>query len=368
LSNPTTDIVPSSSPACECFVGVDIAAKTFTAAFALGEAKPRVEKKPFDQTAEGFSRFLTRLKATGVLPAHQLVVMEATGPYWVALALSLAQAGYQVSVANPQQVHYFARAQLKRAKSDELDAVTLTEFAQTKAMRLQRWNPPPQFYRELRQRIAQRESLLKLHNQVENQLQALLVSPVVIESVRLQLEELVHTLAAQISQMELELKELIKAELSDFEGLDETLLTAEQQWKRNIVLLRTIPGIGVMSACWLVLATLNFTTCDSAEALVRYCGLAPMERSSGTSIRGRPSIGHSGHARLRTLLFMATLTAARYNPAISIFYKRLREDKHKPLKVARCACARKLIHIAFGIIKSRKSFEPNYHLIDKAAA
>jgi hypothetical protein len=65
---------------------------------------------------------------------------------------------------------------------------------------------------------------------------------------------------------------------------------------------------------------------------------------------------------------MATLTAARYNPAIKGFYQRLREEKHKPVKVARCACARKLIHLAFGIIKSRKPFEVDYHSPNQVAA
>jgi transposase len=364
LSHPT-DMV--SSFAFEAFVGVDIAAKTFTAAFALGEGKPKLEKKPFEQDAEGFTRFLGRLAASEIIPNRQLIVMEATGPYWVALAVTLAQAGYRVSVANPSQVHYFAKAQLKRAKSDELDALTLAEFGQSRAMRLRLWSPPPSFYHELCQRISQRESLLKLQNQVENQLHALTVGPVVIESVRTQLEELRHTILLQIGQMDEELKSLIKVELADFEKVDETLLTPEQLYKKNIALLRTIPGIGVMTACYLVLATLNFTTCERAEALVHYAGLAPLEYSSGTSIRGRPSIGHSGNARLRTMLFMATLTAARYNPVIKIFYQRLHQEKHKPSKVARCACARKLIHLAFGIIKSRKPFEVD-HLSAKQVA
>ena len=65
---------------------------------------------------------------------------------------------------------------------------------------------------------------------------------------------------------------------------------------------------------------------------------------------------------------MATLTAARYNPAISTFYKRLREEKHKPVKVARCACARKLIHLAFGIIQSGKPFAANYHSLKESVA
>ena len=364
MSHPT-DMVSSFS--FDAFVGVDIAAKTFTAAFALGEGKPKLEKKPFEQNAEGFSRFLARLAASEITPDHQLIIMEATGPYWVALAVTLAQAGYRVSVVNPSQVHYFAKAQLKRAKSDVLDAQTLAEFGQTRAMRLRLWSPPPIFYHELRQRISQRENLLKLQNQVENQLHALTVNPVVIESVRTQLEELRHTIVLQIEQMDDELGSLIKVELADFEKLDEALLTPEQLYKKNIALLRTIPGIGIMTACYLVLATLNFTTCSRAEALVHYAGLAPIEETSGTSIRGRPAIGHSGHARLRTMLFMATLTAARYNPTIKVFYQRLREEKHKPSKVARCACARKLIHLAFGIIKSRKAFEVD-HLSSKQRA
>ena len=243
--------------------------------------------------------------------------------------------------------------------------MTLAEFAQT--MQPKRWTPPPQFYQELRQRISQRDSLLKFHNQLENQLLALSVNPVIIESAHNQLEALRTTLLSQIEQMDQELKELLKLELHQ-QGLDQPLeeddqthSSQEQQWKKNIALLRTIPGIGPLTACWLVVTTLNFTTCGSPEALVHYAGLAPLEYSSGTSIRGRPQIGHSGNGRLRTLLYMGTLTAARYNPSIKVFYQRLREDKHKPVKVARCACARKMLHLAFAIIKSGQPYQKDYH-------
>ncbi len=90
-------------------------------------------------------------------------------------------------------------------------------------------------------------------------------------------------------------------------------------------------------------------------------GLAPIPRQSGTSVRGRPSIGHSGNARLRSALYMATLSAARYNPQIRAFYfyERLRSAE-KSVKVARCACARKLLHIAWGIVKSKQPFDPTF--------
>jgi transposase len=154
------------------------------------------------------------------------------------------------------------------------------------------------------------------------------VQPVVISSVRAQLEELIQTLNTQVEQMDKELAQLIKYELpvegGDIgdegvegeeatessrgieatenikakEAMEVTDVLEEAAWKKSIALSRTIPGIGPLTASWLVLSTLNFTTfhsCHSPQALVHYAGLAPIERTSGTSIRGRPQIGHSGH-------------------------------------------------------------------------
>lgn len=221
-----------------------------------------------------------------------------------------------------------------------------------------RWTPPPQFYHELRQRLSQREDLVNLLNRVENQLHALLVNPVVIDSVRTQLESLIATLKQQIEQMDSELAELLKLNSEP----DQATSTIEQEWKHNIALLCSIVGIGPVTACWLVVATLNFTSCETVEALVSYIGLAPVERSSGSSIRGRPRIGHSGQSRLRSLFYLATLSAARFNPVIVRFWRRLREDKGKPVKVARYAYARKLVHLAWAVVKSGKPFDRNYHL------
>ncbi len=96
------------------FVGIDIAADTFTAAWRAsgGEGFP-----PYtgEQTPTGRAGLQQRLHATGLAPDATLVVLEATGPYWVALALGLHEAGYRVAVVNPRQAHHFAKAQLRRA-------------------------------------------------------------------------------------------------------------------------------------------------------------------------------------------------------------------------------------------------------------
>jgi transposase len=212
-------------------------------------------------------------------------------------------------------------------------------------MELPSLTPPPQSYYELRQCLTQRDNLLKLRNQVENQLHALSVNPLIIQSVQSQLEELIATFSKQLKTMDSEIKELLRTDTA---------------WNKSIALLQTIPGLGVLTAGFLVVATLNFTLCTSPEELVSYMGLAPIERNSDTSIRGRPQIGHSDHSRLRSLLYLGTLTSVRFNPASKVFWERLRLEKNKPNKVARCACARKMVHIIFAVVQSGKAFDPNY--------
>ena len=192
------------------------------------------------------------------------------------------------------------------------------------------WTPPPQIYYELQQRLAQRASLLEWRTQVNNQFHALSVSPVVVPSVRERLVELIDTVNQHIAQMDAELLELVKIEPEpppdgEIQRAISEAEQIEQQWKAASALLLTIPGIGLLTACWLVVATLNFSTCETAETATHSLGLAPSMRTSGTSVRGRAQIGHSGHARARTHLYLATLAAARFNPVIKRYYDRLRK-------------------------------------------
>ena len=121
-------------------VGIDIAATTFTAAWMPPGGSP-TPPVTHPQTPQGFAALQRQLAATGSAPATTLVVLEATGSYWVALAVTLHTAGYHVSVVNPLQAHHFAKAQLRRAKTDPLDAQNLTQLAA--ALQPAIWTPRP---------------------------------------------------------------------------------------------------------------------------------------------------------------------------------------------------------------------------------
>src|SRR4051794_13475979 len=165
-----------TTPGYRLVVGVDIAAATATVAWRSPDGPVR-RPITIEQTPRGFAVLRERLRATGSAPQEMLVVLEPTGPYWVALATSLTGAGVRVGVVNPAQAHHFAKALLKRAKSDAIDARTLAELAAR--MRPAPWTPPPAIHEELRQRLAQRDSLIALRQRVRGHLHALDQAPVV---------------------------------------------------------------------------------------------------------------------------------------------------------------------------------------------
>lgn len=165
-----------------------------------------------------------------------------------------------------------------------------------------------------------------------------------IAAVRTRMEQLIVTLTDQITEVEAEIA---------------PALQQDAEWAAAAARLETIKGIGLLTAAWLVVTTVNFRVCPSADAAVGYAGLAPMPYDSGTSVHGRRRIGHRGNRRLRTALYMATLSAAQHNPIIREFYERLRAAG-KQTKVARCAAARKLLRIAWAVAVKGQVFDPAY--------
>lgn len=331
------------------FVGADIAARSFTAAWGRAD-QPLARPVRYEQTPDGFAAFQQALAATGVPPAQTLVVMEATSTYWMQLASALHTAGYAVSVVNPKQAHDFAKAVLQHAKTDPLDAKMLAQLGAK--LTPARWTPPPAIYQQLQQRLAWRDSLIHLRTQVQNQHHALLHEQVVVDAVAHRQQALIADLTAQIKAVEAELAAVI---------------ATDDAWAASIVRLQSIPGVGLVTAAWLVVATANFTACASVEAATAYMGLAPHPWQSGSSVRGKPHIGHSGNARVRQALYMAAVSAVRCNPILRTFYARLKAAG-KASKVALCAVARKLLHLAWALIAKQQNFDPAYGHPQAAAA
>ncbi len=323
------------------FVGVDIAAASASVSWQTLDSAP-CPPLEIVQTKTGWRELQTKLRATGHLPEHTLVVVEATGSYWMHLALHLHEAGFHVSVINPLQVHGFARALLKRGKTDAIDAQTLTQLAAV--LQPTPWTPPPPIYEELRQRLIQRDAFLDMRVQESNRLHALEQRSMVIETVRQRSKDLITYLDAQIRELEREIG---------------TALRQDHDWAEAAQRLLSIPGIGAVTTAWLLVSTLNFTLCENAKQLSAYAGLAPYPHQSGSSVYKRSRIGHAGHGHLRRKLYMAAIAAIRVNPVFKGFYQRLKAAGKKT-KVALCAVARKLLCLAWTLVTKKRMFDPHF--------
>ena len=161
---------PADRPDYYLFVGVDIAAATFTATWSR-DAQPTPRPLTFKQNPAGFAALEQQLHQTGIAPNAPLLVMEATGSYWITLAVTLHDAGYVVSVVNPARVHDYVKSLPRKGKTDALDAGYLTQFAAER--RPDPWTPPPAVYHELRQRLAARDALLEMRKLAQNHRHAL---------------------------------------------------------------------------------------------------------------------------------------------------------------------------------------------------
>jgi transposase len=329
------------------YVGIDVAAESVSSQW-LDSTGGLSQVACFAQDKPGRKKLLRWLGKAGSAPEHTLVVLEATGVYWMALAQALHEAGYVVSVVNPAQVRHFARSLLQRGKTDGLDATLLARFAAQ--YQPVPWTPPPPLYEELRQRLTQRDALIQMRQQERNRLAALRRIPHRITAILGRVRQHIAYLDRQIKTLDAEIQQALRS---------------DPDWAESAARLRSIKGFGPVTIAWLLVATCNFTTCASPSQLAAYAGLVPFPFQSGSSVSRRATIGHAGHARLRAALYMAALSASRFNPAIKAFFDRLIANG-KPVKVALCACARKLVHIAWALIAHHTFFDPAYHLPQEA--
>lgn len=261
----------------------------------------------------------------------RVVVLEATGGYERGVVAALAAAGLPVVVVNPRQVRDFAKATGRLAKTDVLDAQVLAHFAEAV-------QPEP---RPLTDAATQRLAALL---ERRSQLVAMLTAE---KNRRQQAPSSVRPLIeAHITWLEDALDQLTQ-------DLDQTL-HASPLWREREQLLRSVPGVGPILALTL-LADLPELGTLAHKPLAALVGVAPLNRDSGTA-RGKRVIW-GGRARVRTALYMSTLSAVRYNPVLHAFWTRLREQG-KPPKVALVACMHKLLTILNAMLKRQTPWQP----------
>lgn len=309
------------------FVGIDVAKHSLEVCLL-----PESRSWATTNDRDGFGQLLKELPPSG----ECLVVVEATGGYQRALVAELLAAGHRVAVVNPRRVRDFARGLNLLAKTDRLDAQVIARFGQQALPRSLENSTGNQD--RLAQLVARRRQLIDLRTAEKCRLETA-SSSVVVKSVRGVIEQLDKF----VRRIEKELSELVES---------------DDQLQCRSRTLQTVPGVGAVTAATLVaeLPELGRLQRQEISALV---GVAPFNRDSG-KFHGRRTIW-GGRAAVRGALYMATLTARRFNPVIRAFAQRL-EAAGKPFKVVMVACMRKLLVILNAMIKNNSAWNDNFQL------
>ena len=327
------------------YCGVDIAKDTAVFCLLADNGELIEGATTFNNNAHGFKaghKWLRKL-AKPFKPFHIHLVMEATGVYYLTLAKFFnGQTGITVSVVNPAQVKSYAQAELVRTKTDAVDAAVIARFAM--AVKPRPWSPPAPHEEELLGILHHVEAIKNMIQAERNRLHALEATGPSTINVQRAVKKHIRFLEKQIDDLTDRLRRVVK----EHPDIDE-----------NIKLLCSIPGVGEITAHTLLSEIGDIGRFGGVKQLVAYAGIAPSERQSGTSVRGKVMINKRGSRRLRKALYMPAIVAAQHNPAVKALYQRLLEDGKKPM-CAIVACMRKLLHIAYGVLKNRKQFDPDW--------
>jgi transposase len=244
------------------------------------------------------------------------VCLEATGQYGDGVAEYLHEKGCMVSVVNPARIKHYACSKLRRNKTDKADARLIAEYCLRENPAP--WKPPTADFKRLQALIRHLDDLQAGHQQTSNRMKSGVTLPEVIA----QLKALDAVFLQQIEETQYLIQECIDH-------------SPEFKRARDLLVF------------------------ESASQLAAYAGLTPRAFTSGTSVHKKSRISKLGNAHLRKALYMPAIVSMKFNPIIRAFCARLKESGHLPKEVV-CAAMHKLLHHAYGVLKTGQPFDPNY--------
>jgi transposase len=319
------------------YLGVDVSKKKLDC-MLRDASSGKVKSKSVPNTPAGFIELLEFLSKNSPIQPH--IIMEPTGTYHEAAALALADAGLVVSLVNPAQLRSFADGIGVKNKTDKEDSAVLARYGEVQ--KPAPWQPPSPSARRLKALLARRDAVADDLQRECNRQEANDFSPAP-EAVR-------ESITQSIAFLESELKRL--------EAMIKTHIDNDPDLRDKKKLLETIPGVGPRVASHMT-ALFAGRTFERAEQLAAYLGLVPVQRESGSSVRGRPRMSKAGPAYLRKVLYMPAVTARRWNPHIKALNDRLLAKGKSKMSIIGAAM-RKLAHLCFGVIHSGKPYDPKF--------
>lgn len=302
-------------------VGIDVGAGELAVAVAEEDGG---QERAVPNTAAGHRELLRWLLKGG---KRLRVCLEASGNYWLDLALTLSsRAEVEVCVVNPRRARRFAESLGERDKTDGVDARVLAEYG--RRMQPAPWQPPSRTALQLRAIARAVAALTSIRVQQQNRLHAIRAAAALPALVGRELER-------HLCDLERRIRRLRQA--------GRKLIAGDAELERCYRHLLSVPGIGEVSALSILAELATLPGSLDARQWVAYSGLDPRRYESGSSVARPPRISRSGNQRLRAALYMPALVAVQHDPHLGGFYRRLLAAGKAPL-AALMAVMRKLLH------------------------
>ena len=298
--------------------------------------------KTFANSSKGFEamvQWATKLSDTDQ-PVHY--VMEATGVYHQSLAYYLHDAGATLSVVLPNKISNYARTLSTKTITDKTASEAITRFGLER--KLDGWQKPNKVYKRLQQLTRERGQIISERTVLKNQLHAENAEADPYNPTIRRIKKRISLLDKQEAEIGEEIEALVKT---------------DEETTRQVQLLCSIPGVGLITAATVLAETNGFDLIRNKRQLTSYAGLDVREKQSGTSVKGKPRISKRGNKNLRKAMYLPALAAIRHNPRYRAIYARL-VAKHGIKMKAAVAIQRKLLELMYTIYKTQKPYDKNY--------
>ena len=328
-------------------IGIDCAKDDFEASYGKYYENSEVEitaRKNCSNNQQGFEKLDHFIEKLVVKDVPLVIVMEATGVYHEKLACHLYDKGYSVSVVLPQRAKAFMKTLKTKTVTDKESSKGLTVMGLEKNLDL--WQKPDQVFNTLKQLTREREQVQKSLSQIKNQLHAEQAGAWPNTKSIKRMNQLKKTYEKQIKEIEDDIDEILRSN----PGL-----------QKKIDHITTTPGLGKLTVVTVVAETNGFNLMRNKKQVVSYAGYDVVEKTSGTSVRGKTHISHRGNRHIRRAMHMPALTAIRHTPQNKELFKRL-VSKHGIKMKGVVAVQRKLLVLIYTLWKKEEDYDENKYL------
>jgi transposase len=325
------------------FLGIDISKKTFQAALTLDGMN--MYELEVENTSRTIQAYFQELKKKFKFLSRQLTVcLEHTGIYGYPILDYLTKKGIKVCVEPALQIKQSQG--MKRGKSDKVDARRIAQYAYKNRHELKFWKPQRPVVQKIKALLVARDRLVKIRVQLSIPIAE--CQEYIEESIRKRIvKNCEHTLKA------------LKKDILKIEQEIEALLKEDVQLQQEVQCATSVPGVGIITALNVIVATNEFEKISEAKKFACYAGVAPFEHTSGTSIRGKTRVSKMANMTLKKLLTLASMSAVKWNEEIRVYYKRkVAEGKNKMCVLN--AVRNKLISRIFACVKNKRLYQKVY--------